>query len=423
MAFSVSETTAVPADYRSAAMAEWRAGWPLVLATTMGMSLTGVHLYSIGVLLDPIHQDTGWSRTEITLGQTLSSSISAVFAPICGLLMDRFGPRRVALPGIVVFCLALMAFLTIDDALMQWYALWCVLSLGLLGLKPNIWCGSVSTAFSASRALALAVTISGVSIASATVPSIANQLLLHFGWRGAYFGLGIMWLLLVFPLCVAFLRTTRDVPAAAGKQPVGAHAPGLSVRAGLVSFAFAKLALAGFLFSLALVAVALHFVPVLVDSGLGRTAAAGIAGLIGIFSIIGRLVTGMLLDRYSGSLIGGVALVLPLLPTLLLLSGPVGISGAIVIAILFGLSFGSELDILAYLATRHFGLRNYGTLFGCIIGILAAATALGPVLASMVRDSWGSYHPLLWATVPFYLAGALAIATLGPYPDFAETKT
>ena len=88
------------------------------------------------------------------------------------------------------------------------------------------------------------------------------------------------------------------------------------------------------------------------------------------------------------------------------------------IAILIGLSVGSELDVLAYLATRHFGLRHYGTLFGCIISVLAAATALGPVAGSAIRDLTGSYDMLLWATVPAFLISAWAIATTGPYPDF-----
>ncbi|WP_375397335.1 MFS transporter [uncultured Sphingomonas sp.] len=404
---------------RGAALAEWQANWPLVVAATIGMSITGVHLYSLGVLLAPIAAETGWSRTEITLGQTLSSAVNAVLAPLCGVLMDRYGPRRIAIPGTIVFCLGMVAFAAIGHSLFHWYATWGILSVGLIGLKPNVWTGAVSSAFSASRALAFALVISGVSLAGALVPSITNLLLDHYGWRGAYVGLGILWAAMLLPLCLLFPKALPRSPAAfAAADGIGVL-PGLTVRAGLRSRAFAGLAIAGFVFSTALFAITFHFVPMLRDRGFNPAAAAAIAGLIGIFSIIGRLITGVLLDRYAGALVGGIALLLPIIPvTLLLMLTSDSLWLMTLLAILIGLSVGSELDILAYLATRYFGLRFYGTLFGCIIGVLAAATALGPVLGSMIRDQTGSYRLLLWLALPGFVISALAIATAGRYPEF-----
>ncbi|WP_174273948.1 MFS transporter [Sphingomonas bacterium] len=395
--------------------AEWRQNWPLVVTATVGMSITAVHLYSMGVLLDPIRADTGWSRTEITFGQTISSAISIVLAPVCGMMMDRWGARRIVLPGSIVFCLGLMAVGLTGHSLLMWYAMWSILSLGLIGLKPNVWVGAVSQPFVVTRGLAFAIVISGVGLCSATVPSIANYLLGHYGWRGAYVGLGVIWLILVLPLSFLFLRTTPD-RRTADRSPRGI---GVSVAAGLRSRAFARLAVAGFLFSVALVAVLLHFVPMMVDHGIGRTTAAGVAGLIGVFSIVGRLITGMLLDRFSGRRVGGISFMLPIVPMLLVLFFELGTGGWIAAAILFGLSVGAELDVLAYLSTRHFGLRNYATLFGFIISVLAAATSLGPIIASMLRDATGSYQVFIWATLPAFAISALAIWTLPDYPLFA----
>lgn len=404
---------------------EWRQHWPLVVAATAGMSISAVHLYSMGALLDPIAQETGWTRTQITFGQTLSAAISILLAPVCGVLMDRFGPRRIAIPGMIVFLLGVMAFATVGNSLVQWYALWALLSLGLLGLKPNVWCGAVSGRFVASRALAFAVVISGTSLGTAIVPSVTVLLYEHYGWRGAYVGLGVLWAVTVLPLCWFYLRTPQDdaKPRIDGGSAAPApDVPGVSVGQGLRSRAFAGLALAGFLFGICIVAIMLHFVPMMIDRGIDRTTAAALAGIVGGCSIIGRLIAGVLLDRFSGRLVGSLSLLLPVLPISLLLGADVGIAGVAILAILLGLSVGSELDVLAYLATRHFGLRNYGTLFGFIISALAASTSAGPILASWLRDTTGSYDALLWAALPCFAISALAIACLPAYPKFARDR-
>jgi len=384
------------------------------------MSIAGVHLYSLGALMVPIAEETGWSRTQITLGQTLSSVIGSLMAPVCGWLMDRYGVRRIVIPGAIIFFLGLVGFSTIGTSLFHWYAMWGVLSLGLIGLKANVWTGAVSANFDASRAFAFAVVLSGVSLSAAFVPTIATALAQQFGWRGAYVGLGIIWAVLFLPLCFVFPKT--PLPGR-GKKPVALH-PGLTVREGLRSTAFAKLTIAGFLFSLALLGLIFHFVPLLRDRGVDATTAAAIAGLIGVFSIVGRLLTGVLLDRYHGPTIGGIALLLPIIPVVLLLSIDSGeIPMLMFFAVLVGLSVGSEIDLLAYLSSKHFGLRCYGTLFGFVISVLAAATALGPLVAAAVRDAMGSYDPALWATIPLFIISAALIATTGRYPEFSTAES
>src|SRR5262249_20495936 len=146
----------------------------------LSMSLTVVTSYSMGVLLDPIRQETGWSRTEITSAQALNAFLGSMLAPLSGILMGRVGPRMLALPSIVTVCLIIMVFSTTGHSMIYWYAIWCVLAFGNLGLRLNVYFGAVATVFSKSRALALALTICGFGIASSIVPSVTNQLLQHF---------------------------------------------------------------------------------------------------------------------------------------------------------------------------------------------------------------------------------------------------
>jgi predicted MFS family arabinose efflux permease len=407
---------------RSVRLAEWRSHWPLLIAATVGMSLSGVGPYSFGVLLAAIHDDTGWSRGAITLGQTISSGIAVVTAPVSGLLMDRFGPRRIAIPGVVLYAIGMAAFALIDRSLLQYYASFVLVSIAFLGLKPLTWTGALAKVFIESRALAFAVAISGIAIAGAIVPSITNHLVQHYGWRGAYLGLGLVWTAAVLPFCLLLPRSlARSPDAAATPGSAAVVPPGVPVGRALRSPVFARLVVLGFCLTIGFSAVILHFVPLLRDRGIDTTAAAGIAGAIGLFSIAGRLIVGVLLDRFSGALVGAVAAALPVVPIALLLT--VGHGSVVVmtmLAVLIGLSAGCEMDLLAYLLSRHFGLRNYGTLFGILMSALAVGTALGPLGASLVRDWAGSYDPVLWAVIPVFLLSALAVGTTGPYPEPAS---
>ena len=87
--------------------AEWKAFWPLVLASTVGFTFYSVLVNSIGLFLQPLSNEFGWSRTEIMAGYSLLS-ISAIFlSPAIGALIDRFGSRRIALPGLILTALAI----------------------------------------------------------------------------------------------------------------------------------------------------------------------------------------------------------------------------------------------------------------------------------------------------------------------------
>jgi MFS family permease len=380
---------------RSVRFAEWRNHWPLLIAATVGMSMSGVGYYSFGVLLPAIHEETGWSRSAITFGSTISAALAAVLAPVGGMLMDRFGPRRIAIPGVILYGIGMSAFALIERSLLHYYAMFVVLSIAFIGLKPLTWTGALAKVFIETRALAFAVAISGISIGGTFVPSIANYLVQHYGWRGTYVGLGLIWSVLVLPFCFLLPRNLARAPGA-GEAPSAATAPqpavqGVPVARAVRSAVFLKLAFLGLFLTIGFSAVTWHFVPLLRDRGIDPTTAAAIA------------------------------VALPIIPILLLLTAGEGsVTLMTLLAVLVGLSAGCEIDLLAYMLTRHFGLRNYGTLFGIMMIALAVGTALGPLAASAVRDHAGTYDPILWAVIPCFLLSALAVATTGPYPDAGE---
>ena len=111
-------------------------------------------------------------------------------------------------------------------------------------------------------------------------------------------------------------------------------------------------------------------------------------------------------------------MLLPIIPCTLLLLFPGSIPIASLAVVVLGLSLGVELDAVAYLVGRHFGMRNYGTLFGTIAGLLALATGLGPVLLNLVYDAAGGYTLVLLTYIPLSLLSATMFASLGRYPVF-----
>jgi predicted MFS family arabinose efflux permease len=140
--------------------------------------------------------------------------------------------------------------------------------------------------------------------------------------------------------------------------------------------------------------------------------------VIGIGSIAGRLVTGVLLDRINGSIVGAVGFSLPILVLLTLILAAANIPITAAAALLFGLTLGCEIDVLGYLTSRHFGMRNFGAVFGMLVGLQSLAVGAGPAIAAFVFDRTGSYQLVLIGLVPVFAASAILISTLGAYPAF-----
>jgi len=401
-----------------AACGEWRRGWTLVFVSMIGLAISTSHIYTMGLFLRPIEQALGWSRGQISGGLMVNSVVAVLFAPFFGLLIDRYGVRRVGLPGLVIYCAGIMLLSAAGQSIRTWYGLWLIVAVGGLLIKPTLWAAAISKSFDKQRGLALAIMLCGSGLGSSLLPIVSARLIAAHGWRGAYQLLGGGGLLLVFPLIFFFLRdqnpTTQQQRAVAR-----ASLPGLGVREAMFSTQFLRIAVSALIMNVAMAGLSVHFVPMITARGLTIPTAAAVAGCIGVTSILGRLVTGVLLDRWSGPLIGAISFSLPLVANALWLTYDGSVISALIIAAAVGFSLGAEIDIIAYLSTRYFGLRNYGTIFGTVVGLLAFGAGVGPTLAGIVYDQTHSYDFFVGCAIPAFLLAALLIGSLGRYPDFS----
>lgn len=404
------------------AAAEWRQHWPVVLAAGFGISLATVHLYSIGVMLAPIEQEFGWSRAQITSGLLVSSVFGVIFSPFMGLAIDRFGARRIAIVGTILLSCALASLSLATSDIRSWWMLWTFVATATLFTKPTVWAAGVSSLFASGRGLALSITFAGSGIGSALTPLLSYYLIEHFGWRVAYIGLACFWGGIAIPLTLFLFMSAKDLHRrgneAASKPPMAVT--GMSPREGLTSFVYMRLALAAVALSLAATAVISNAVPILTSTGLARECAATIASAVGISTVIGRLSGGYFLDRFNGGRIAAICAALPMTSCLLLLALPGDAMASLVAMSILGLAFGAEYDSVGYLASRLFGMRSFGVLFGTIIGLLVFAGGIGPLLANYIYDVTGSYELVLWGFIPCALLSSLLFLTLGPYPDFEK---
>jgi len=401
--------------------AEWRSSFMVPIAAALGYSTSVIHIYGLGPYIEPVQEAFGWSRAQVTVGLTITTFINGVFCVPIGALVDRLGPRAVGLIGVLLTAGAFALIGTATGGHNNWYMLWCVLAIATLPVQATIWTSAVAGRFEVSRGLALAVTLCGASVGASVFPLLATSLIRSYGWRTALLVESAIWAAITFPMLLLFFRGAQDTRQRQRSTDRAAtpQLTGVSVREGLGSLVFLRLFIASALFTFTLIALVVHFVPILKDRGADAMAAAGVASLVGVFSIVGRLGTGVLLDRYRASVVGATVFLLPIVACMLLLFAGDNRAAQSVAAAVLGLTLGSEVDVIVYLTTRHFGLKNFGTLYGGLLTALSLGTAFGPLVAAAIHVPNGSSGHFLWLTILSMAGSAVALVTLPrPPQDF-----
>lgn len=407
------------------AAAEWRRHWTVVVAAAAGMSLAALLTSAFGVMLAPMEAELGWSRTEISSGPFVVSMIGLVLAGPAGYLIDRLGARRCGILVVLVSCTAIAAMSAIGDQLWHWQAAWALFGISA-AFTSTVWLAPVSTIFTAGRGMAIALTIAGLGVSGALVPPIAEYFVQNHGWRTGFLALAALWFVIVLPLVLAFVPKMQARPR--GEAPVletGAspvELAGLTPREGFRSPSFYLLFFASLVSAMTGVAIVLNLVPVLTFTGLDRTEAVWIAGFFSIASILGRLIGGVLMDRFDVRRLAVIASVVSLVFPLSMLLLP-GVTWAAMVGVLgYGLTGGMKLNAIVYLTSTHMGARSFGLFYGTISITTTVAMGVGPLAANYIYDLTQSYAPVLWAAVPGFLGAGLLFAALGPAPDFAARR-
>lgn len=384
-----------------------------MIAGTGGLFTAVLYVYSAGLFITPLKAAFGWSRIEVTVGMMIVGVVAAFGNPFIGLVIDRFGPGRVALIGVVAYSSAIAALGSAGPGVQSWILGWLAVALASLAISVPVWLIAVARAFHTSRGLALAVSYCGSSLAAMIVPYLTERAIHAFGWSGAYRTLGGLGLIIGGASALTLLRYAAGRSVATKEAGAGHR----GARRILFSSRFWRIAAMSVLVTLGVIALTVHFVSIAGEHGMARAEAAALAGIIGISGLAGRIATGALLDRFPGSVIGAVIYSVPAIACLLVALLGAGPLAMAFMAVAIGLALGSELDIMAYVTTRYFGLANYGLLFGILTGLVGCGAGFGPVVASGLRDLTDSYDLLLLTLSVCFAVSAILAGSLGPYPE------
>jgi len=408
---------------------EWKSGWTLVLASAMGFSFFSVMLSGTGLFMGPLADEFGWSRTLLSTGPSIATVMTAVLSPFFGMLIDRYGSRRMAIPGIMLTMMASAAFGLANGSQLQWLALWTVFGLVAVSIKSTVWTAAVLGVFDKSRGLALGLTLAGTAVAQVVVPPLGNYLITEFGWRWAYVGLSVGWGSVTLILCLLFFYDARDktaqAAAQAGETAVTASSvelAGLTISQARRNSALWRIGISNFIVMLLTMGLMMHLIPILTDAGVSRDTAVWLTSLSGIAGIVGKLVTGWLLDRYRPNWTGGLTLGAACITFAVLMWGLDSPTLIVIALIVNGYAAGTKTQITGFLTQGYAGMRNFGAIYGVMAAMMALAAGVGPMIAGAVYDTTGGYEPfLLVGAIGCALGGAL-IFSLPPYPKWEQDE-
>ena len=396
---------------------EFARAWPVVLATAFGAGCGAVPLasYSFSVLVDPLHKEFGWSRSEITTAPLFLSIGGLAAGVIAGALADRFGARKVVLWSQALLIAAFVA-MTQVATLGQFYAGYVAVAILGAGTMTMTWSRAVTGWFIAGRGLALGLSLVGTGLIGATLPTYLGYLIGHGGWQAAYIGLAALPLILGLPVTFLFFREPEDEGKAAdqGEPNPQVEDESFPFARALKTLCFWQMAISFLILALAVSAVMIHTIPLLTDRGISASTAAGLAALIGTSVTFGRLTSGYLLDHLRGPLVAFAMFALPAISCVLLYIGGDSLWLCGIAIAMVGLAGGAEHDIAAYFCASFFGRANYGKIYGTLYALYGIGAGLGPMLAGKAYDRFGTYDGALIVGAGLFAVASVMILTLRP---------
>jgi MFS family permease len=402
-------------------------GWWIVVAAMVGISSAPSQFAfgSLGLFMSPLEAEFGWNRAEMSLALTAFTVALAFCLPVAGRVVDRFGSRRVVVPSIVVCGLCLAA---IPLATQLWH-LWAIfVVIGSLGAGANSlpYMLTISAWFDRRRGLAIGLAMAGAGFGFAYVPPLVQFMVDDYGWRSGYLLLAAINIFVAAPIVGLVFR---DSPALKGLLPDGEPerekpdvapeptGPRLSQALRRSEFWLLWVVFGTLAFSL--YGVLPHLVPMLTDRGMPADRAALAASTIGVTIIIARAVIGYLIDHFFAPRVAVLFFLMSAVGIAVLAAGGVG-PWAFFAAVCVGLSIGAELDLMAFLTTRYFGLRHFGTVYGVMFAALLVGTSLGPLSYGAAFEMTGSYASVLLLCAVLNAGASLLLLLLPRYPDLGE---
>ena len=405
-------------------------GWKLVGIALLVTALAGGTVWSgVGVWVKALELQFGWSRTQLTGAFSLAQLEGSILGPIMGYLIDRVGPRRMVLMGLVIIGLGFIAF-SRTSHLVTFYVAYAMI---MLGASAGVWLplmAVINRWFNRKRGRAMAVAGEGFALGGLLiVPALAWAVDPgHIGWSRTALVIGAIFLVVAWPISRSIrLRpedygehvdgdppyvgaaTTQDSP---GPPAMEDDLPDFTARQAIRTRAFWFITFGHALSAMLIGTLTVHMVPMLTDQGLSLQSAAFIWSVLMGVTAVFQLVGGYLGDRMSLTVaIFGFAAIQTVGFLVAAFVNSVGM--AVLFAVIYGAGFGGRAPLTTAIRGEYFGKRAFATITGISMAPLYALLLAAPLFAATMFDATGSYR------IAFLVLGGLG-ALSGPLFLFAK---
>ena len=340
-----------------------------------------------------IERDFGWPKT-VSAASLIALPLTAFALPFCGLLIDRWGARKVA--GISAACLALgfLCLSLIPGNLFLFYAVFLCLNVTGCATGPIGYTRIIASRFHRARGVALAVALLGIATIGMVLPPFLSTLIDRSGWRAGY-------QLLAGLVAAGSTAAVLLIPSSK-EEPVRTVAAPLLASA-IRTVEFWVLGISILCVSVASLGFVSQFQSIVIEQGLTREEAPLLLSFLALCVVVSRLAVGWALDRISAERVAAFVIALAALGMLLVISAHASLPLMMTAVGLVGLSVGAELDLMSFLCARLFGVVHYAAVYGGLAVFFYSGIATGGLLYGAIHDLTGTYT---WAIV---LSGALLL--------------
>ena len=406
-------------------------GWYIVVfAFIASMMSSGVQAYSLGIFVTPMTEDLGWSRTDISLGQTISTAAMGVLGLFIGGFIDNRGGRLLLVIGAFIAGTGFILLGQVQE-LWQYYLVKSgIITLGMVGMGAMVVNVAVSNWFVRYRGRAIAITAMGTSVAAVILPSLVTRIIDDFGWRVAWAVLGVSIWVIVIPLGALIMRRR---PEDHGLEPDGGRVevrPGdrrAEHRAVVDQYRWTRrevmrtpalwMLIATFGFgSMGFSAMLLHLIPYLTDNGFSRAEAAGAFSMIGAAGLLSKPIWGLVVEKIATRFAAAAEFAILGSGVVLILSAT-SLSMMYAAIFVFGIGVGGVITIQETVWADYYGRLTLGTVRAIGRPFTIVSSAGGPVFAALAYDLGGSYQiAFLFFIVAYAVAGTLILLAPEPRP-------
>lgn len=387
-----------PADTSPASGSRIFYGWFIVASAGLVVFCTGPgQSYVFSVFIDSIIEDTGLSRTGVSVLYLASTALSALLVTLVSRLADRFGPKIMLVVAGLGLGGACLGMATATHMLLFFVAFASLRALGQGSLSINCIL-LVNQWFVSRRGRAVGIMTMGAVLSTALFPPFAKFLIDSIDWRGAYAVLGVLVAGLIVPVA---LLIVRNRPEDLGQFPDGSDSPPVSETAQQASTArrrasvyrspgFWLLAAALSTPSLVSTALVFHQASIFEENGLNATVAAGVFAIYSASSAVSSLAAGFVADRVGPNLLVVFAMA-TLLLSLVLVVVTDSLLLAVVYVVMMGISAGSYIIVHSTIWAWHYGRHGLGRIQGPAMTLSLCASAIGPLPLAIFHEITGTY--------------------------------